>query len=247
MAAAVTFRHEPTRREKAIWVFVFLLLMCSEVWMMSKDRYQHDKDQAQAAREQADHFQAIADGISHSAADIAATLEATRITFGNTQPKAVLAFQSFSPAFEPLVLGPNARPIFNVLFSNIGSENATRVFYDGMLYVDKLDDLEAQKRLAHEFDMWWKTSKHLGGGETIAASSAQGLFSFQSPQFTEAELKGLDARTVTIYVFLRFIYSDHNGRWVNDVCFGLQDPKHDMVVSHPCKLHDNPRYPIKQP
>jgi hypothetical protein len=48
MAAAVTFREKPGPREKAVWIFVFLLLMCGEVWMMGLDRDKHDADEKQA-------------------------------------------------------------------------------------------------------------------------------------------------------------------------------------------------------
>jgi hypothetical protein len=37
--------------------------MCAEVWMMSRDRDKHDADQTQAAKDEAAHFQMIANGM----------------------------------------------------------------------------------------------------------------------------------------------------------------------------------------
>lgn len=43
VAAAVAFRKDPGRTERAAWVFLFLALMCGEVWMMSIDRAKNNQ------------------------------------------------------------------------------------------------------------------------------------------------------------------------------------------------------------
>ena len=65
VAGAVAFRGEKTSAiEKAIWTFVFLMLVVGEIWMMGIDRAKHDQEQADARAEQLRKFQGIADGIN---------------------------------------------------------------------------------------------------------------------------------------------------------------------------------------
>ncbi|MGC2363484.1 MAG: hypothetical protein WA555_00575 [Candidatus Sulfotelmatobacter sp.] len=65
VAGAVAFRVEKASRiEKAIWTFVFLMLVVAEIWMMGIDRANHDKEQADARTEQLRKFNEIAGGIN---------------------------------------------------------------------------------------------------------------------------------------------------------------------------------------
>lgn len=67
VAGAVAFRVEKASTvEKAIWTFVFLMLVVGEIWMMGIDRAKHDQEQADARSEQLRKFQEIADGIKDS-------------------------------------------------------------------------------------------------------------------------------------------------------------------------------------
>jgi hypothetical protein len=64
LAAVVTFREEPSKREKALWIIGFSLLMIGEVWMMSKDRDRNDTQQADARKEQLREFSTITEVLS---------------------------------------------------------------------------------------------------------------------------------------------------------------------------------------
>jgi hypothetical protein len=66
VAAAVAFRKNPGPRERALWIFSFLLLMCGEVWMMGIDRQKNEDQQKQANQTQLNGFKAIGDGIKTS-------------------------------------------------------------------------------------------------------------------------------------------------------------------------------------
>src|SRR5258706_12792508 len=66
MAAAVTFRENPGTREKAAWTFVFLGLMCAEVWMMSIDRDVSEGRERAAEITQLKGFSDIGAGIKAS-------------------------------------------------------------------------------------------------------------------------------------------------------------------------------------
>jgi hypothetical protein len=62
--AAVAFRIDKARKaEKGIWVFIFLMLVVGEIWMMGIDRASHDDEQAKARAEQLRQFSEIAEGL----------------------------------------------------------------------------------------------------------------------------------------------------------------------------------------
>ena len=69
VAGAVTFWEHPPRWVKAVSIFVFLMLMGGEVWMMSSDRKRNDSDQEAARATSENNFREIAHGIQVSIAD----------------------------------------------------------------------------------------------------------------------------------------------------------------------------------
>jgi hypothetical protein len=69
VAAAVTFWEHPPRWIKALSIGVFLLLMCTEVWMMSLDRDRNDSEQANSRAASESNFREIAEEITTSIAD----------------------------------------------------------------------------------------------------------------------------------------------------------------------------------
>ncbi len=79
VAAAVTFREEPGKKEKAVWLLVFFGLMFAEVWMMSKDRDLNDAARDKSEKELAAQFDKIGVGITttiqNSDKQFAATME----------------------------------------------------------------------------------------------------------------------------------------------------------------------------
>jgi hypothetical protein len=95
VAAAVTFRKEPGTREKAVWVFVFLALMCAEVWMMGIDRQDNEDRHTKANANQLKGFTDIGDGIKKSILEsdrnFAATMDKENRVLDTTQSVASLA------------------------------------------------------------------------------------------------------------------------------------------------------------
>jgi hypothetical protein len=63
VAAAVTFREKPGKREKAVWTFIFVGLMGAEVWMMGIDRQANEDQQRQSNTTQLKGFADIGQGI----------------------------------------------------------------------------------------------------------------------------------------------------------------------------------------
>ncbi len=110
------------------------------------------------------------------------------------------------------------------------------------MYVGKKDDLETQKSFASDFDRWWKTAKHQGSNGNQVIPGAPAMFSFVSAPLSDSDISQMQDMTGTIYVLTRFLYSDHNGRWITDRCIGYQDIFHDVIVAHPCMAHRDQRY-----
>jgi len=83
VAAGVTFRTEPGKKEKAVWLLVFFGLMFAEVWMMSKDRDLNDAARDKSEKELAAQFDKIGclitTTIQNSDRHFAATMESMAI------------------------------------------------------------------------------------------------------------------------------------------------------------------------
>jgi hypothetical protein len=108
MAAAVTFRREPGTREKATWTFLFLALMCAEVWMMSKDREANENQQTGASAAQLKGFEDIGNGIKDAIAqsdrNFSATMGKTNQVLLNITGGDSFAYVSPQPGGEAIPL-----------------------------------------------------------------------------------------------------------------------------------------------
>ncbi len=86
VAAAVTFRKDPSPPEKAIWIVVFFGLMVGEITMMSIERTNSEHDRQLAEQRLADQFSGIANGIretiNKSQAQFVATMDKSNKIFG---------------------------------------------------------------------------------------------------------------------------------------------------------------------
>ncbi len=67
-AGLMALRPDMSGSEKWLWAFMLTAFAVVEVRAIRNDRAIHDAEQARAAKEQADHFQSIADGITRSIA-----------------------------------------------------------------------------------------------------------------------------------------------------------------------------------
>src|ERR1051326_1173857 len=216
-----------------------------ELRAIDNDRFEYARDQKLLREKETENFKSIGAGLQTSIDEgrtaidgLKTTLNATQATLHNTEPRAILLSNKCSPYTDRNV-SVGSTMCFNVDFTNVGNEAAHRVIYDGKLYVGKKDNEETERRLAQDFDRWWPTAKHQGGVNNATITGDAAFFSFTTSPFTESDIKQLHDRTGTFYVFLRFVYSDHNGRWITDKCFSYQDPLHDFDVSHPCSVHVN--------
>lgn len=99
MAAAVTFRKEPSMREKAVWIFVFLVLAASEIWMMGLDRWKHDKEENETQERQLKEYRDITDGLTKSIKQAQQHFDATmeQITGGSSYTYATVGITQHPP------------------------------------------------------------------------------------------------------------------------------------------------------
>jgi hypothetical protein len=120
-AAAVTFRENPKPREKATWTFIFMGLMCAEVYMMSKDRTENNRKQKDTRDAEIASFKAIGGGIQTSITNSQQQFTTT-ISRINQNTKTVTGGDSFcfiAPSSflrrEPLAVLPRGRyALYNV-------------------------------------------------------------------------------------------------------------------------------------
>jgi hypothetical protein len=113
------------------------------------------------------------------------------------------------------------------------------------IYTGKADDKATQMDLARQFEKDWKS-----GSPTLAMNLVPDNPRFGSVEKTlsDEELAKLKDRG-TLYLFVRFQYSDASGRWGTDACEGFQRNSATeiaMNITHPCYAFEDFRYPIKR-
>jgi hypothetical protein len=265
------------KSEKAFWTFVMFALLLLEIKSAYQDRAEHDEEQANARTEQLNQFSKIAEGIKTTTTinqehfdatmgSIKSLLETTNAAKKNTEPKAYVKLSAFSirPSSLPMVSGHQLQ--FNVVVENGGSENATEIVSDAKVYLGKLGDLKAEQALDREFEKWWERPvKHPHWARQVLSPGEKGFFTIDAPSLTDEDLRQIknnpitspsssaddpiqiQSHVLTFYIFARSVYSDHTGRWVHDRCLWIQNPVHDLRVTRPCSINDNPKHSAKRP
>lgn len=242
-------------REKAVWTFVMFLLVSLEFRTLYLDRADHDQKEADARSAQLKGFKEIGAGIeaaiqkSQDEFDVTmtrieATLKTSEETLQNTKPTASLEFRTLDVYAPSLPMAVGHQLGFNIAFTNAGNDIAKNAIHDARLYVRRIDDPEAQREIANDFNKWWDTSSHPAAGDVRPNSPS--FFSFKSLPLLENEVSGILNHSLTLYILNRFTWTDRTGRWASDECFAFQDPTHDLVVGHPCTVFTRHRYRVKQ-
>jgi hypothetical protein len=249
------------RREKALWTFVMFFLVWLEIRSIYLDRDTHDKEQAAARQEQLEQFGKIAQGINTTSTSnqqhfdatmgtMNSLLQTTQATKLNTEPEAYLTMNNFGVYRNSLPMGPNRQLEFNVFYQNKGNEAAKDVVADGKIYLGKTDDPKREaERLSREFEKWWQNPPERPAGHwrvpIYAAGDQEGFFSIDAPRLTAEEFSQLQNNTLTFYTFVRFLYSDHSGRWAHERCEWMQNASQDFNVVRSCFVNNNPRFKVR--
>jgi hypothetical protein len=220
--------------EKAAYIAIITVLLIDEIDAIKKN------DLAVSAErvEQQSKLKALNDKAT-------ATLNAVDKTLRQTQPRAAIRFDRFEFQNAPVKIEANINYGFNWEFINNGSQTAQNPRVLARVYVGKADDKRAQIRLERQFEKEWKSStiaNHLGN-----------LTPGYSPSFGSTH-KTFDAKEIeelgddgTIYLFVRFVYSDDVGVLGTDACSSFQrnGGNIDLGVLHSCQVFESFRYPIK--
>ncbi|SRR6266487_1145653 len=240
---------------KGIYVLIVIGLILIENRALDKERTDSAKEQNDRRMEENDRFRSIADGLAGAIqqgekqfdttiARIETTLKTSEETLKNTLPIAALEFQSMSVYAPSLPIAVGHQLEFNVSFTNIGNDMARNYDHETRLYVRRLDDLEAQREIASDFNQSWGMSQRSKGAAIRPNYPA--FFSFKSLPLKEDEVNGVLDHSLTLYVLIRFTWTDRTGRWASDECFAFQDPMHDLVAGHPCAIFTQHRYKVMQ-
>jgi hypothetical protein len=259
LGVLVPFFRDPkemSKTEKAIWTLVMFGLLVLELRSITLDQRHHDKEQIEARDRQVAQFKATVDQAQEHfdgtmgafSTTIKKEEQATMLlqqTIKNTEPRAIVTFQHMdSTDPRPRVLSVGSQLEFNISFTNIGNEDAREVEHASKLYIAKPDDRETQEELARQFDKWVQSGGNPPSATTIP-SYRPDFYTFKGDPLSADDINRLTAKTATIYVFMRFFWTDHNGHWVKDVCFGYQDPSHDLIVSHVCFVNNESPHKVR--
>jgi hypothetical protein len=254
VAAVMTFRGELSGLEKFFWTLVLFAFLFVELRAIDKDRATYASEQKEIRGKEAEQFNAIGeeiklaikqgqDNFATTATGLSTTIRAVEKTIGNTEPRALIRIADVRPVTNNM--RANTPFEFNIWFVNIGNEVATNVIEDGRAYVRKPDDLAVEKEISKDFNKWWVASEHKEP-DTTSPSDPSTFFTFKQT-FSQSELHAISQHLETIYVIVRFEYSDHRGRWSTDLCLSYQDLMHDLTVAHPCgREYSNPHYVVRQ-
>ena len=255
VAALMSLRKEPSHWEKASWIILMTVLIVAEI----QNLYKADREQARTFNEISQSLGASKNGLDATAGGIRSateqaqkqfdttmdrvnrTLKASEEAKRNTQRFADLELDGINPSLFLPQLNPNTGVSFNVFYKNIGSDLAEDVALDCKDYLGPLDDEAFEKTIVMDFDKWWPTVGHRNAGP-IGPGQPRGFSTFNTHIFTVSDVQSILGHTNTIYLLTRWTYRDKNGRWFGDNCMAYQDPTHDLVVGHSCKLHNNHRY-----
>lgn len=169
VAAAVTFRENPGKREKAAWTFLLSVFMWAEVWMMSSDRESSEAQQQLARNAQLKGFNDIGDGINatitNSGRQFQATmkgldtLQTSERTLRNTQPYATLEFQRMRPSDPSPSIAVDSQLEFNLWFTTSGTAPARNSQHSTMIYVRRPDSSKDEKQITNDFNEHSKLSR----------------------------------------------------------------------------------------
>jgi hypothetical protein len=243
-AALMAARTKASGYEKAGWMLVMFGLLFVET--IRKDRLDNEWRQEQAHKEQKQNFTDIGVGLkaaikesqqqfSATMSNIDTTLKTSERTLKNTLPYAALEFQQMTPYGPSLPIAVGQELEFNLWFTNSGTDTATRTHHEAKVYVRRPDNVEDEKQIANDFDEQWKRSTHSKANDIRPHAPA--FFSFKSEPITDSEVKGVLGHTLTLYVLVRFTWSDQTGNWIGAECFSFQDATHDLIVGHQCHFH----------
>ena len=254
-------REHMGKKEKAIWTALLAILLILELRSIRLDEIQHDREQAFVACEQQHSFQEITDqantnfdatakDLNASITSLGRLLGTTQTIFQQTAPHAELLGAGVIPINLPMmpemILIPDVKYRYMINYVNSGSKAGLLLRNAARFYVAKPEDLDAQKKVAAQFEEDWRKVPLYQPVFSVLPGGPH--FWEEDRTFTAAEIESLKSKGETVYVVARMEYSDPTGKWWADKCdfYQAADSKINPFVTKPCFVLTGDRYRAKQ-
>jgi len=242
VAAVMSLRPEMHPFEKAAWIVIVTTLLIAEMHSIREN----DRTIARERKAQQDKLETLNNESQTIISGLRATLGDVDKTLKQTQLHAAIRFDRFE--FEPNPTKPFAAGVlyhFNYHYTNSGSLPAENIKMMARIYIGRADDKQTQIGLARRFAKDWQS-----GTPQTAVTIAPGVSPFGSVDrtLTDKELTELNDFG-TFYLFVRFEYSDENGRSGTDACSAFQRNSVTEVATnilHACYVFEDFRYPVER-
>lgn len=260
VVAGIMSVREMKTLAKISWVFLLVCLLTMEFRAIDKDRADNDQKQRDFFEAQKKGFQGIATqsdtnskgtakGLDLSIQGLKEVLGTTQSIFKQTVPHADLRSTIPLPTNWPMpvgILNSGFEYRFNVFYGNQGSKAARLLRRTAKFYVEKPDDLTAQKHIAAQFEEDWKKVRLEDPIQTVTNGGSH-MWS-ESRTFTDNEVERVKSKGETIYVVIRMEYLDPTGTWWVDWCsdYQIENSVLNLSITHPCQILMGDRYQPKQ-
>jgi hypothetical protein len=168
-------------------------------------------------------------------------------TIDATKPRAAIDLISLRPTGELLQVAANMPLVFDLNYTNSGTDTATKFACLFHVYIGKPDDPIYQEEILADFYKRWNTHEQKSLGDVGPGATCKTSF-VSDPRTTMFLTKPIDptirltgpeaasvlAGTNTIYFVFRFSWADQSGEWLSDTCMAYQNPLHDVDIRHSC-------------
>jgi hypothetical protein len=236
VAAAVTFRKDPAPREKAIWIFAFLVLMVAEVWMMGKDRYAHDlaeREAQETAQGRFDLTMQRMEGLLQSDTKIEKNtdqllLKERVLAPSGVKPSTYVQFDHTALVVskeKPYAFVPNEQIQINFYYSNKTEVLAHDVSADGIaeIYQDgPAPNITWENREFSAFKSRWRA--HPGVTAVSDLGKTPNWFTRFAGPLTSEDAALLQQGKKLLYIFGILGWKDGMGSHETEICSFLQPP-----------------------
>ena len=259
VVAGIMSVREMKTLARVSWVFLLVCLLLTEFHAIDNDRAENQEQQKKFFDTQQQGFSQIASQASANfaatTADLKTAIEGLSLnikianqTLQQTLPHADLQYKTISLGeregpnpFAPVpAFIPGRSYHLYVLFNNAGTETGTLKSFLGKTYVAKPLDMTEEKSLSRRFEADWKARQI--PSSAMFTPGEDGFSEMRTDPLSDTDVADVLAGRKALYYLLRIEFSDKQGTWFSDYCFGIQNPGEYLGLSWPCWVHNQTRY-----
>jgi hypothetical protein len=263
LVAGIMSVREIKTMGKICWISLLIALLLTEFHAIDKDRAENQEQQkkffdaqkqgfGQIASQASTNFAATTSSLKAAIEGLSLNIKIANQTLQQTQPYADLQYKNLSlggkegpnPAIPLPAFVPGRSYHLYVLFNNAGAETGVLRAFLGKTYMAKPFDLAAESALTKKFETDW-VGRTIRPPATFSPGS-NGLTEMVTDPLSDADIADIMAGRKALYYLLRFKFSDKQGVWFSDYCFGIQNPGQYFGLSWPCAVHNRTRYQPKE-